>query len=250
MVVHLDDVVGLEKQKELLYNAVILPQLRKETYSQLVKRPDIVNRPNTFLFYGPPGTGKTLLANALANDLDMHCESVQATQFLNEYVGKGASWLRNVYDGSEKVVFIDEIDAIGRKREKSASKTGDDILIQLLLVLDSASSSANTTSILATNRYDILDDALLSRIPTPHQIKFDLPDYTMIKALFDKYSTYYQTDNLDTSYLAKVSEGFDGRQIASIVNQACYIALAEDKTCIQQQEMITSIKRYTNVFKH
>ncbi|MFP4523157.1 MAG: AAA family ATPase [Candidatus Nanoarchaeia archaeon] len=218
------DVAGLQMQKNVLYDSLILPQKHKDIYEQLVKEPNKIPHRNNFLFYGPPGTGKTLLAKALASEMDCTYIASQSTQFLQEYVGKGAKSLRELYTKTKGIIFIDEIDIIASKRNYS-SKNTQDIVVQLLLMLDSVDASKDVTTICATNNKEHLDDAFLSRIPLAHQLYFGLPNAQQREAIIKKKLSYFSSEISCVDSLVKATESYDARVLEDIIIQASRNAL-------------------------
>jgi proteasome regulatory subunit len=221
----LNDLVGLEKQTKILHDCLFLPIIEKELYNKLVKCPDKVKNRKHFLFYGPPGTGKTSLAKALASEYDVPYTFVQSTQFLNQFVGTGASIMRKLYSNQNGIVFIDEIDIIAKKRTGSDYSKTDDILVQLLMILDGATSNFNSSTIMATNKYELLDDALLSRIPKSNQLYFPMPDEKQRKNMIEKKLSYYNHKINAIDELVKKTNNYDGRNIEDLFSTAKNYAL-------------------------
>jgi ATP-dependent 26S proteasome regulatory subunit len=235
------DVAGLLEQKKALYTSLVLPTEKKELYSVLVKQPDKIRLRNNFLFYGPPGTGKTFLAQALAQELKTEYVAAQATQFLNPYVGRGSETLRNLYEQTNGIIFIDEIDAIASKRG-SKNKSNDDVLIQLLLVLDSVATSNVKASIFATNKKDDLDDALLSRIPLANQLYFNLPDQEQRESILNLKLSYFSTSIRSTKNLAKITKHYDARALEDIVFYASTCALQQNSSTINEKHLYQALE--------
>ena len=246
MVLSFDDVAGLSYQKKALYNSLILPQKKQALYNKLVKEPSKLKLRNNFLFYGPPGTGKTFLAQALASELETNYIAAQATQFLNQYVGKGAETIRSLYNKTSGIIFIDEIDAIALSRNSYASKSTQDVLMQLLLVLDSVTTSNVCATIFATNQKDLLDEALLSRIPKINQLYFSPPDFSQRKKILELKLSYFNHAITDTTILAKQTEHFDGRALEDLVINASQIALEHDSSLIKSQHINQALEVIKN----
>jgi ATP-dependent 26S proteasome regulatory subunit len=246
MVLSFTDVAGLSYQKKSLYNALILPEKKQALYNKLVKDPTKLRLRNNFLFYGPPGTGKTFLAQALASELKKEYVVAQATQFLNQYVGKGAQTIRSLYNQTNGIIFIDEIDAIATSRDSHASRSTQDVLMQLLLVLDSVNTSQVCATIFATNKKECLDDALLSRIPKINQLYFSLPDYSQRKNILELKLSYFNHDISDMSLLAKQTEKYDGRALEDLVINASHIALEQDSFIIKKEHIYKALEVISN----
>lgn len=224
-------VAGLDEHKQVLYDAFVLPVKKAKLYSKLIKEPNKVSQRKNFLFYGPPGSGKTLLAQAIAKESQQHVILAQATEFLDRYVGAGAKSLRSLYEKTDqnKIVFIDEIDAIAKKRGGQSEHTND-VLLQLLTTLDGVSSSPKTSTIMTTNRYDVLDEALLSRIPHKHQLYFPAPDAEQRKKILDLNLSYYSNKIPSVDFLVQKTEGYDGRQLVDLFQLATNSALKNERS--------------------
>ncbi|MFP4118619.1 MAG: AAA family ATPase [Candidatus Woesearchaeota archaeon] len=226
----LDDVAGLEYQKSVLYNALILPEKFPDTYASLVRRPEMVRERNVFLFHGPPGSGKTLLARAAARESGVPYREAQATQFINELAGKGAAAIRHLYNQEGPgLLFIDEVDAIARSRSQHRHYVTDDLLMQLLMAVDGPGSDDEKVTVLCTNRYDVLDNALLSRVPEDHQLHFPMPDQAQRYKIIEKHLSYHNHHIDEYQQLVSFTEGFDGRQIEALFKRARTNALLDDR---------------------
>lgn len=230
------DVAGLQSQKDILYDSLILPIKHKEIYAQLVKEPSKIPYRNNFLFYGPPGTGKTLLAKALASEMNCTYIATQSTQFLQEYVGKGAKSLRELYNKTTGIIFIDEVDIIASKRGES-SKNTQDIVVQLLLMLDGVDASKDVTTICATNKKDQLDSAFLSRIPLAHQLYFGLPNAKQREAIIATKLSYFSCDVSCVDSLVAKTENCDARVLEDIIVQASRNALKSKSPVIKNNHI-------------
>lgn len=241
MVITLDDVVGLEHQKQIMHDSLILPLQKKELYTSLILSPDKIKERKNFLFYGPPGTGKTHLAHAIAHTCGLSVTMVESTQLLQRYVGDGPKALRELYDTESGLIFIDEIDAIALARSDK-QLASQDVLLQLLLLLDSVQSSYSHATILATNRMAALDPALLSRIPLFYQLHFPAPDAMQRKRIIDLQLSYHQTNKIDSSYLVSLTEGYDGRQLEDLFLRARQIALKNDRNYLSSSDFSLGVK--------
>ncbi len=238
MVFSLDDVVGLTVQKEAVYDSLILPLQKKELYNSLLKDPEKIKERRNFLFHGPSGTGKTHLAKAIASEADVPVVLVQSTQLLQRYVGDGSKALRDLYAHNKGIIFIDEIDAIASKRSKQQSLTHD-LLLQLLSLLDGVGSYYSTATIMATNCFDSIDPALLSRIPLSHQLYFPLPDAVQRERIISLQASYHNiSDDFNCSLLVSQTQGYDGRQLEDLFAFARRSALKNDCNKLSAKDFV------------
>lgn len=209
--------------------------------------------PKGALLVGPPGTGKTLLAKAVAGEAKVPFFSLSGSDFVEMFVGVGASRVRDLFrQAKEKapcIIFIDEIDAIGRARGKNAFTGSNDerenTLNQLLTEMDGFGSNAGVIILAATNRADILDRALLRAGRFDRQIYLDLPDLDERRAIFEVHMKPLKTNKKDVSpeMLAKQTPGFSGADIANVCNEAALIAARRNKKSIEKQDFMDSIDR-------
>ena len=208
--------------------------------------------PRGALLAGPPGTGKTLLAKAVAGEANVPFLSISGSDFVEMFVGVGASRVRDLFDQAKKVapciVFIDEIDAIGRARGKNSGFSGNDerenTLNQLLTEMDGFQTNAGVIVLAATNRVDILDKALMRAGRFDRQIEVGLPDVKERKEIFDVHLKKLKLDEkLDREFLAKQTPGFAGADIANVCNEAALIAARNDHKYVMQQDFLAAIDR-------
>lgn len=209
--------------------------------------------PKGALLVGPPGTGKTLLAKAVAGEAKVPFFSMSGSDFVEMFVGVGASRVRDLFEIAKKkapcIVFIDEIDAIGRARGKNLSSGSNDerenTLNQLLTEMDGFGTNAGVIILAATNRADILDKALLRAGRFDRQIHVDLPDVTERKAIFNVHTKKLKFDeqNVDIDFLSKQTPGFSGADIANVCNEAALIAARKDKKIIEKQDFLDAVDR-------
>lgn len=208
--------------------------------------------PKGALLVGPPGTGKTLLAKAVAGEANVPFFSISGSDFVEMFVGVGASRVRDLFrQAKEKapcIVFIDEIDAIGRARSKNAGYTSNDerenTLNQLLAEMDGFGTNAGVIVLAATNRADILDKALMRAGRFDRQIHVDLPDLKEREEIFKVYLKKLKLDSaLNTDFLAKQTPGFSGADIANVCNEAALIAARSNKKQIERQDFLDAIDR-------
>ena len=235
------DVAGQEGAKQEIQEIVdFLKQPQKYT--------DLGGKiPKGALLVGPPGTGKTLLAKAVAGEADVPFFSMSGSDFVEMFVGVGASRVRDLFrQAKEKapcIIFIDEIDAVGRARSKSPSMGGNDeresTLNQLLTEMDGFGTNSGVIILAATNRADILDKALLRAGRFDRQIHVDLPDLTERKAVFEVHLKPLKLDDtVDPETLARQTPGFSGADIANVCNEAALIAARHKKNAVGKQDFL------------
>ena len=208
--------------------------------------------PKGALLVGPPGTGKTLLAKAVAGEADVPFFSMSGSDFVEMFVGVGASRVRDLFQQAAKVapciIFIDEIDAVGRARGKNPNMGSNDeresTLNQLLTEMDGFGSNSGVIILAATNRADILDKALLRAGRFDRQIHVDLPDLNERKAVFEVHLKPLKLDNtVDVDLLARQTPGFSGADIANVCNEAALIAARHQKEAVGKQDFLDAIDR-------
>lgn len=208
--------------------------------------------PKGALLVGPPGTGKTLLAKAVAGEADVPFFSISGSDFVEMFVGVGASRVRDLFrQAKEKapcIVFIDEIDAVGRARSKNGGFSSNDerenTLNQLLTEMDGFGSNSGVIILAATNRADILDKALMRAGRFDRQIHVDLPDLKEREEIFNVHLKGLKlADNFDLEFLAKHTPGFSGADIANVCNEAALTAARRDKTAIDKQDFLDAVDR-------
>ena len=240
------DVAGQEGAKQEIQEIVdFLKQPQKYT--------DLGGKiPKGALLVGPPGTGKTLLAKAVAGEADVPFFSMSGSDFVEMFVGVGASRVRDLFrQAKEKapcIIFIDEIDAVGRARSKSPSMGGNDeresTLNQLLTEMDGFGTNSGVIILAATNRADILDKALLRAGRFDRQIHVDLPDLNERKAVFEVHLKPLKLDNtVDPDTLARQTPGFSGADIANVCNEAALIAARHKKNAVGKQDFLDAVDR-------
>lgn len=241
-----NDVAGLEEAKVEVMEIVDFLKTPKK-YTTLGGK-----IPRGALLVGPPGTGKTLLAKAVAGEAQVPFFSLSGSDFVEMFVGVGASRVRDLFrQAKEKapcIIFIDEIDAIGRARGKSPSFSANDeresTLNQLLTEMDGFGSNSGVIILAATNRADILDRALLRPGRFDRQIYVELPDVNGRKAIFLVHLKPLKiNDTLDIDFLARQTPGFSGADIANVCNEAALIAARKNKTSIDKQDFLDAIDR-------
>ena len=240
------DVAGLEGAKEEIQEIVDFLK-QPEKYTALGGK-----IPKGALLVGPPGTGKTLLAKAVAGEAKAPFFSLSGSDFVEMFVGVGASRVRDLFkqakEKSPSIIFIDEIDAIGRARGKSNFSGSNDerenTLNQLLTEMDGFGSNSNVIVLAATNRADVLDKALMRAGRFDRQIYVDLPDVRERKEIFDVHlKPLKKSKDLDTDFLSKQTPGFSGADIANVCNEAALIAARGDKKHVEKQDFLDAVDR-------
>ncbi|MBR5603922.1 MAG: ATP-dependent zinc metalloprotease FtsH [Bacteroidales bacterium] len=240
------DVAGLEEAKEEVMEVV-----------DFLKNPKRYTRlggkiPKGVLLVGPPGTGKTLLAKSVAGEANVPFFSISGSDFVEMFVGVGASRVRDLFkqakEKSPSIIFIDEIDAIGRARGKSPMSGGNDeresTLNQLLTEMDGFGTNSGVIVIAATNRADILDKALMRAGRFDRQIYVELPDLIGRKEIFEVHMRKLKLANdVNIEFMAKQTPGFSGADIANVCNEAALIAARRNKESIEKQDFLDAIDR-------
>ena len=240
------DVAGLEGAKEEIQEIVEFLKT-PEKYTILGGK-----IPKGALLVGPPGTGKTLLAKAVAGEAKVPFFSLSGSDFVEMFVGVGASRVRDLFkqakDKAPSIIFIDEIDAVGRARGKNNMSGGNDerenTLNQLLTEMDGFGTNTHVIVIAATNRADVLDKALMRAGRFDRQIYVDLPDIRERKEIFEVHlAPLKKVEGLDTEFLAKQTPGFSGADIANVCNEAALIAARNNKTAVDKQDFLDAVDR-------
>lgn len=208
--------------------------------------------PKGALLVGPPGTGKTLLAKAVAGEADVPFFSMSGSDFVEMFVGVGASRVRDLFrqakEKSPSIIFIDEIDAVGRARSKNPAMGGNDerenTLNALLTEMDGFGTNSGVIILAATNRADMLDSALLRAGRFDRQIHVDLPDLNERKEVFKVHLKPVKTDDtVDLDFLARQTPGFSGADIANVCNEAALIAARHDQKTVGKQDFLDAVDR-------
>ncbi len=240
-----DDVAGVEEAKQELHEVVDFLKSR-EKFQSLGAR-----IPRGVLLVGSPGTGKTLLAKAVAGEADVPFFSISGSEFVEMFVGVGASRVRDLFDQAKRntpcIIFIDEIDAVGRHRGAGLGGSHDEreqTLNQILTEMDGCDPSVGGIVMAATNRPDILDPALLRPGRFDRRVILDLPNIIGRKAILKVHSNGKPlAKSVDLEVLAKQTAGFSGADLANLVNEAAILAARRDKKVIDMQELEESIDR-------
>ncbi len=240
------DVAGLEGAKEEVQEIVAFLK-DPDKYTSLGGK-----IPKGALLVGPPGTGKTLLAKAVAGEAKVPFFSLSGSDFVEMFVGVGASRVRDLFkqakEKSPSIIFIDEIDAIGRARGKNTFSGGNDerenTLNQLLTEMDGFGTNEHVIVLAATNRADVLDRALMRAGRFDRQIYIDLPDLNERKEIFQVHLKPLKlSSEVDTDFLARQTPGFSGADIANVCNEAALIAARKEKKSIEQQDFLDAVDR-------
>lgn len=240
------DVAGLEGAKEEIQEIV-----------EFLKNPEKYTNiggkiPKGALLVGPPGTGKTLLAKAVAGEAKVPFFSLSGSDFVEMFVGVGASRVRDLFkqakEKSPSIIFIDEIDAVGRARGKNNFSGSNDerenTLNQLLTEMDGFGTNTNVIVLAATNRADVLDKALMRAGRFDRQIYVDLPDIRERREIFEVHlKPLKKSEDLDTEFLAKQTPGFSGADIANVCNEAALVAARKDKKAVDKQDFLDAVDR-------
>ena len=241
-----NDVAGLEEAKTEVMEIVDFLKNPKK-YTQLGGK-----IPKGALLIGPPGTGKTLLAKAVAGEANVPFFSISGSDFVEMFVGVGASRVRDLFKQAKEkapcIVFIDEIDAVGRARGRNANFGSNDerenTLNQLLTEMDGFGTNMGVIILAATNRADILDRALLRAGRFDRQIHVELPDLPEREAIFKVHLRPIKLEkNFDVAFLAKQTPGFSGADIANVCNEAALIAARKNKTVVEKQDFLDATDR-------
>ena len=241
-----ENVAGLEGAKEEIQEIVEFLK-NPEKYTSIGGK-----IPKGALLVGPPGTGKTLLAKAVAGEANVPFFSLSGSDFVEMFVGVGASRVRDLFkqakEKSPAIIFIDEIDAVGRARGKNnmtgANDERENTLNQLLTEMDGFGTNSNVIVLAATNRADVLDKALLRAGRFDRQIYVDLPDIRERKEIFEVHlKPLKKSEELDTEFLAKQTPGFSGADIANVCNEAALIAARNDKKAVDKQDFLDAVDR-------
>ena len=240
------DVAGLEGAKEEIVEIVEFLK-NPSKYTELGAK-----IPKGALLVGPPGTGKTLLAKAVAGEAKVPFFSLSGSDFVEMFVGVGASRVRDLFkqakEKSPAIIFIDEIDAIGRARGKNNGFNSNDerenTLNQLLTEMDGFGTNSGVIILAATNRADVLDGALMRAGRFDRQIYVDMPDLNERQEIFEVHLKPLKlVKNLDVSFLAKQTPGFSGADIANLCNEAALIAARKDKKKVEKQDFLDAVDR-------
>ena len=236
------DVAGLDEVKEELFEIV-----------DFMKYPDKYKKmgakiPKGVLFYGPPGTGKTLLASAVAGETNSSFFNVTGSEFVEKYVGVGAKRVRTLFEKARKeapsIIFIDEIDAIGAKRHLESNNEKDQTLNQLLVEMDGFNKDSNVIIVGATNRLDLLDEALLRPGRFDRHIHIGSPNFHTRLEILKVHTNNKPIDpSVDLELLAKKTHGFNGAHLSNIANEAAIFAVRDNSSVITSVHFDKALER-------
>jgi cell division protease FtsH len=240
-----DDVAGVDEAKQELTEVVEFLKY-PEKFSSLGAR-----IPRGVLLVGPPGTGKTLLARAVAGEAGVPFFSISGSEFVEMFVGVGASRVRDLFDQAKRnapcIVFVDEIDAVGRQRGAGLGGSHDEreqTLNQILVEMDGFDTGTNVIVVAATNRPDVLDPALLRPGRFDRQVVLDRPDIRGRKAILDVHIKGKPLDKgVDLMRIAKISPGFSGADLANVVNEAAILAARRNRKTVGMQEFEEALEK-------
>ncbi len=236
------DVAGLDEVKEELFEIV-----------DFMKYPDKYKKmgakiPKGVLFYGPPGTGKTLLASAVAGETNSSFFNVTGSEFVEKYVGVGAKRVRTLFEKARKeapsIIFIDEIDAIGAKRHLESNNEKDQTLNQLLVEMDGFNKDSNVIIVGATNRLDLLDEALLRPGRFDRHIHIGSPNFHTRLEILKVHTNNKPIDpSVDLELIAKKTHGFNGAHLSNIANEAAIFAVRDNSSVITSVHFDKALER-------
>ncbi|MDG1147523.1 MAG: ATP-dependent zinc metalloprotease FtsH, partial [Crocinitomicaceae bacterium] len=241
-----NDVAGLEGAKEEIEEIVEFLKNSKK-YTELGAK-----IPKGALLVGPPGTGKTLLAKAVAGEAQVPFFSLSGSDFVEMFVGVGASRVRDLFKQAKEkapsIIFIDEIDAIGRARGKNngfgSNDERENTLNQLLTEMDGFGTNSGVIILAATNRADVLDNALTRAGRFDRQIYVDMPDINERKGIFEVHLKPIKlAENMDIDFLSRQTPGFSGADIANLCNEAALIAARHNKKAVEKQDFLDAVDR-------
>ena len=243
--VNYDSVAGLEEQKQSVREAIELPLNSPELFKKVGVEP-----PKGILLVGPPGCGKTLLAKAVANHTDATFIRMVGSELAQKYIGEGGRMVRELFslakEKSPSIIFLDEIDAIGAKRLDGSTSGDREVqrtLMQLLAELDGFDVLEDVKIIAATNRPDILDEALLRPGRFDRVIEIPIPDEVGRKAIFKIHLSKMSTRKINLKQIIEKTEGFSGAEIKATCVEAGMIAIREGRSSINHNDFMESVKR-------
>jgi proteasome regulatory subunit len=240
-----DDVAGLNEEKQLLREAIELPLVRPELFRSVGVTP-----PKGVLLVGPPGCGKTLLAKAVANSTNATFIRMVGSELAQKYIGEGGRLVRELFalarEKSPSIIFLDEIDAIGAKRLDGSTSGDREVqrtLMQLLAELDGFDRLEDVRIIAATNRPDILDDALLRPGRFDRIVEISKPDDEARRAILELHLKGMSTRKVDLAPLVTSTDGFSGAELAATCVEAGMIAIRDERTHVQQRDLKEAVAR-------
>ncbi|WAI01019.1 proteasome-activating nucleotidase [Methanogenium organophilum] len=248
-----DDIGGLEEQIREIKEAVELPLIRPELFRSVGILP-----PKGVLLYGPPGTGKTLLARAVAHETQAHFLRVVGSELVQKYIGEGSRLVRELFEMAKKnvpsIIFIDEIDAIGAMRSESTTSGDREVqrtLMQLLADMDGFENRGDVKIVAATNRIDILDQALLRPGRFDRIIEIPLPNVEGRRSILEIHSANMALDaGVDLHEVAELTDSKNGSELRAICTEAGMFAIRAERTKVYQSDFIKAIDKVTLDLAH
>lgn len=239
------DVAGLDEQIEAVREAIELPLTEPELFAKVG-----ITAPKGILLVGPPGCGKTLIAKAVANQTDSTFIRMVGSELAQKYIGEGGRMVRELFslakEKSPSIIFLDEIDAIGAKRLDGSTSGDREVqrtLMQLLAELDGFDSLENVKIIAATNRPDILDDALLRPGRFDRVVKIPMPEVKARKAIISLHIKKMNTKRINVQRIVELTEGYSGAELKATCVEAGMIAIREKRDTVTQADIINAVKR-------
>jgi proteasome regulatory subunit len=241
-----NDIGGLKEEVEKVKEVLELPLLKPKLFKEIGITP-----PKGVLLYGPPGTGKTMIAKALANQTNATFIELVGSELVQKFIGEGAKLVKDLFELARKkaptIIFIDELDAIAAKRIETGTSGEREVqrtFMQLLGEIDGFDPLSNVKIIAATNRIDILDEAILRPGRLERHIEIGLPNKEGRKEILNIYISKMKVDkNVDLDKLAELTEGFSGAEIKALTTEAGYIAIREGRKKVTQEDLEKAIKR-------
>jgi proteasome regulatory subunit len=244
-----DDIGGLDDEIQSIREAVEIPLENPEVFEKIG-----IDPPAGVLLYGPPGTGKTLLAKAVANKTQASFIQMSGSELVHKFIGEGARLIRDIFQlasaNQPAIIFIDEVDAIASQRIESKTSGDAEVqrtMMQLLASLDGFKERGNIRLIAATNRFDMLDDAILRPGRFDRIIKISTPNQEGRLKIFGIHSKRINMDSdIDFEILAEKTDNFSGADIKSVCTEAGMTAIREKRTIVTQNDFISAIDSLTN----
>lgn len=250
--INFDSVGGLEKQIKEIWEVIGLPLKKPEIFQRVGIKP-----PKGVLLYGPPGTGKTLIARVVSSTMGVTFLKVVASALIEKYIGESSRMIREMFQYSRKkapcIIFMDEIDAIGGKRSDDSNSSDREVqrtLMELLNQMDGFADLDNVKIIMATNRPDILDPALLRPGRLDRKIEIPLPNEKGRKEILKIHSKAMErADDIDFDSLVKLTVGFNGADLRNVCTEAGMIAMREERDYVTHEDFVKSCRRLAEAKK-
>lgn len=240
-----DDIGGLDEQIREVREAVEQPLLQSEQFETVG-----IDPPAGVLLHGPPGTGKTMLAKAVANETDATFIKMTGSELVQKFIGEGARLVRDLFELAAEhepaIIFIDEIDAIAAKRTESKTSGDAEVqrtMMQLLSEMDGFEDRGETRIIAATNRFDMLDRALLRPGRFDRLIEVPTPDWDGRKRILELHTADMNMDDVDLARLAGETDEFSGAELASLATEAGMFAIRNDRTVVRMEDFLDAVEK-------